>query len=121
MKLQMMKMVKDLNTNQDRTSNAREILNDLNAASNAEPDQVFAAFDASVEDFKDDGGLEIMEARSEIRDMFARLENEKKLMEEDINDMMWEQSEMQTVVTKMGTYVDNFEAMMGQRGMVAKN
>ncbi len=30
MKLQMLKMVKDLNTNQDRTTNARGILDSLN-------------------------------------------------------------------------------------------
>ena len=115
MKLQMLKMVKDLNLNTDRTQNARSILNELNSAWNPDGDssKVFEVFDNWVIDVKDDVWLEISEIRTEIRDIFARLDCDSKLMNEDLNDMDWESKEMQKVVTRMDQYVSNFEMIMG--------
>mmetsp|Transcript_18391 Transcript_18391/g.45943 ORF Transcript_18391/g.45943 Transcript_18391/m.45943 type:complete len:271 (+) Transcript_18391:642-1454(+) len=116
LKLQMLKMVRDLNTNQDRSDAARDILRDL-GSDPAKPhvdEKIFVNFYKSVQSMKEDVGAEIGEVRAEMRDIFAMLDSDKELMEDDIAEMEAEAVEMQRVVTKMNGAITKFEHELGR-------
>ncbi|CAD7922703.1 unnamed protein product [Amoebophrya sp. A120] len=116
LKLQMLKMVRDLNTNQDRSDAARDILRDL-GSDPAKPhvdEKIFVNFYKSVQTMKTDVGQEIGEVRAEMRDIFAMLDSDRELMEEDLAEMETEAVEMQRVVTKMNGAISKFEMEVGR-------
>merc|ERR1712194_468326 len=73
LKLQMLKMVRELNTNQDRSDAARDILRDLGSdpAKTHVDEKIFVNFYRGIQDMKEDVGQEIVEVRAEMRDIFA--------------------------------------------------
>ncbi|CAD7956278.1 unnamed protein product [Amoebophrya sp. A25] len=116
LKLQMLKMVRDLNTNQDRSDAARDILRDL-GSDPAKPhvdEKIFVNFYNAIQSMKEDVGQEIGEVRAEMRDIFASLECDHELMVEDLAEMETEAVAMQRVVTKMDQVISRFESEVGR-------
>merc|ERR1712183_1107001 len=109
-------MVRDLNTNQDRSDAARNILRDLGSDPTKDhvDESIFDQYYRSVQNVKEDVGREFDEIRAEIRDIFAMLECDRESMDDDLNEIEKETVEMQRVVTKMDVAVCNIEATVGR-------
>lgn len=115
-KLQMLKMVRDLGTNQDRSDDAALILRELGSDPTKDhvDEHIFLEFYKSVQSTKEIVGEEVLEVRAELRDIFARLTAERDLMTHDVNEMEVEAGLMKGVTDRMRESVVSLENAVGR-------
>merc|ERR1712023_546487 len=104
-KLQMRHMVKDLSKMQERSASARGHIGHMK--------NVEAITDA-VTAVKAEVGPEIVAARQEIFELFARVQSDLDFLDKDVAELQDQHTMMQDVLTKMHTRVGEFEDTIGR-------